>query len=596
MNLSQAVQDNFKDYAAEVIQRRALINVCDGLKPSARQIFYALHTDKFTHKNPPKSTVKLVGSGMRFYTHGDSSLEGILMRSAQPFNMRYPLIDVEGNFGNLTEAGTWAAPRYTKSRLSEIASYMFKNIEKETISKWYNNYDDTEQFPATLPCLGFWPLIEGSMGIGVALASSVPAFNLKEMNTALIEMLWNRPVIIPMPDFPTGATLVNAKEVRNSLINGTGASAKIRATISYNTKENYLTITEIPPLTYTNKICKELEELIKDTQCGIDRFLDVTGEKPEIKIYLTKTAQTEQVIARLYKETSLQNNYSINMTMLDGSSPKVFGLLDAMRRHLEHEQDCYKRGFLFDLEQLKARLHIIEGYIIACANIEEVIAIIKKSSTSANAKENLITRFALSIKQADAILKLTLSRIAALEVKKFMDEKDQLESEIARITLIINDVNLLKMEVEKGLREVMNKFGDVRRTKIVDLSEEDTGRLMYFTKAGKCSLSKPKTEPIISIIMAGTPYLAITKSGIVYRNDEIPARSKTVFSIDDDDEIIAIRPAFEEEFLVVYSEDKSFRCIPVSSLNKKKTTLALSDIIDAYISLTRVTKVEYKRK
>lgn len=596
MNLSNAVQENFKDYAAEVILRRALVNVVDGLKPSARQIFYALHTDKFTHKNPAKSTVKLVGSGMRFYTHGDSSLVGILMRSAQPFSLRYPLIDVEGSFGNLTEAATWASPRYTKARLSEIASYMFKNIEKETISKWYYNYDDTEQFPSTLPCLGFWPLVEGSMGIGVALASSIPAMNLKEVNTALIEMLWGRSAEVPMPDFPTGATLINAKEVRESLLNGTGAAAKVRAVISYNEKENYLTVSEIPPLTYTNKICKELEELLKDPQCGIDRFLDITGEKPEIKIYLTKTAQIQQVIARLYKETSLQNTYSINMTMLDGSKPKVFGIFEAMRRHLEHEEECYLRAFTYDLEKLKNRLHIIEGYIIACANIEEVVRIIKSSPTSARAKENLITKFILSSEQTDAILKLTLSRVAALEVKKFLAEKRELEVEIERIALIINDNTLLKKEIENGLREVMTSFGDPRRTKILNLSEEDTGRLMYFTKSGAVSLSRPKSEAIVNTIMSGSPYLGVTKKGLVFRSEDVPMRTKNIFAVESTDEIISAYAAQEEDFLIIYSQDKSFRCIPISSLNKKKTTLPLTDIVDAYVSNVKITKAEYRKK
>lgn len=596
MNITQSIEENFKDYAAEVIQRRALVSVYDGLKPSARQIFYALHTDGIVHKKNYVATQKAIGSGMRFYTHGDASLLGIMMRAGQPFNTRYPLVDVKGAFGTLTKSGDWAAPRYTKMKMSEIASHMFTSIEKGTIDKWYDNYDDTEQFPAVLPCLGFWPLVQGSMGIGVALASSIPAFNLKEMNTALINLLWGESFDLPMPDFPVGGTLINASEVRESLMNGTGRAAKIRATIEYDAKEHMLFISEIPPLTYTDKICQELDLLMEDPTCGFDRVVDSSASMVKIKIWLTKTAQPDFVISRLYKETSLQNAYSINMTMLDGGTPKVFSLPDAMQKHLEHELKCYRRAFEYDLTKLQARLHIIEGYILACSNIEEVIQVIKSSKSKADANTNLQKNYKLTSKQAEAVLKLALSRLASLEVEKFVNEQKELISNISHIEIILSDESLIKKEVEAGLRNVMNKFSDNRRTRITNLVDEETTRVLYFTKEGKAYLNKPKTGQVVSTITSGLPYIGVTKKGVAMRSSDVPKSAKKIFNVAADDELIGVFHAQEKDYLIVYSREKNYRCTPISSLNKGKTTLSLSDLVQVCISSEKITKSEFQKR
>lgn len=595
MNITQSVQENLKDYAGEVIQRRALVSVYDGLKPSARQIFYALHTDKMTHKKHRISTMKAVGSGMRFYTHGDTSLIGILMRAGQPFNTRYPLADIEGAYGTLTESGNWAAPRYTKIRLSEIASHMFTSIEKNTIDKWYNNYDDTEKYPAILPCLGYWPLINGSMGIGVGLASSIPSFNLREMNTALINLLWNKEFDLPMPDFCGGGTLINAKEVRESLLEGNGKAAKIRAKIDYDAKKHTLTVTEIPPLTYTNKICAELEAMMED-DCGYDRFLDTSSDAPSIIIWLKKSAQPDLVISRLYKETSLQNTYSINMTMLDGGTPKVFSLPEAMQKHLEHEIECYKKSFQYDLDKIQARLHIVRGYINACASIEEVISTIKASASKSEASKNLQRDFTLTAIQAEAVLKLTLSRLASMEVQKFIDERNELIAEVVRIEEILRNPDLVKKEVEKGLRTVMTKFSDTRRTRVLDLVNEDNTRVLYFTATGKAYLNKPKKEAVVATVTTGMPYIGITKNGIAMRSNDVPKSAKNIFKVAADDTLMAVYPATDLDYLIVYSRDKKFRCTQIKQLNKGKTTLSLSDLTQVLVSPEKMTKAEFTKK
>ena len=188
-DLKTIIEDSFQQYAGAVLQSRALVDVRDCLKPSARQIFYCLYTDKFLHSKPFKKTLKGIGSAMRMYIHGDSSCEGVIMRAGQPFAMRYPLIEVEGSYGNLMESGNWSAPRYTSARLSALSEYLFKDIDKDTIEEWRDNYDDTEQYPAVLPTKGFFNIVNGTMGIGVGAASSVPQFNLQEINNALVFLL-----------------------------------------------------------------------------------------------------------------------------------------------------------------------------------------------------------------------------------------------------------------------------------------------------------------------------------------------------------------------------------------------------------------------
>lgn len=479
MDLTPIIKESFQQYAGAVLQSRALVDVRDCLKPSARQIFYCLYTDKFTHNKPFKKTLKGIGSAMRMYIHGDSSCEGVIMRAGQPFAMRYPLIEVEGSFGNLMESGNWAAPRYTSARLSELANYLFADIDKDTIKEWRDNYDDTEQYPAVLPTKGFFNIVNGSQGIGVGLASSIPQFNLREVNEALIKLLWNPDVnfeeIFCAPDFATGASLLNESTVKESLKNGNGFACKLRSVVEYDNKERCLIVKEIPYSVYTNTICGELEAILEaEDNPGVDRFNDLTGATPLIKIYLAKNANPDKVLKYLYKNTSLQYHYSINMTMLEnGRFPKVFGWKDLLLTHLNHEELVYRRSFEFDLKKIKARIHIIEGLLKAYDAIDEVVQTIKTSASSAVANEALRVLLSIDEIQAKAILDLKLSKLSKLDINKLCNEKTELENEAARIEAILNDENLLKKEIEKGLREVAEKFGDARRTKILNTSNDE---------------------------------------------------------------------------------------------------------------------------
>ena len=476
-DLKPIIEQSFGQYAGAVLQSRALVDVRDCLKPSARQIFYCLYTDKFTASKPFKKTLKAIGSAMRMYIHGDSSCEGVIMRAGQPFAMRYPLVEVEGSFGNLMESGNWAAPRYTSSRLSDVSNFLFQDIEKNTILDWRDNYDDTEQYPAVLPCKGFYNIVNGTTGIGIGMSASLPQFNIKDVNEALIKLLWNEDIddreLICIPDFATGGILLNEDEVRESLLKGQGKSCRLRSVVEYDDKEHCLVVKEIPYGVYTNTICKQLEALIEEN-IGIERFNDLTGANPLIKIYLTKRANPEQVLKRLYKDTSLQYYYGINFTMLeDGKFPRVFTWKETLQAYLTHQKEIYTRSFKYDLNKIEKRIHIIDGLLIALENIDDVVALIKNSVSSAAAKTSLQEKYNLSEEQAKAILDVKLARLARLEVEKLISEKNELEQKANWIKEILNDINKLKSIIQEDLEKVAKKYGDARRTRVMNLKTGD---------------------------------------------------------------------------------------------------------------------------
>lgn len=478
-NLKEIIEEGFTQYAGAVLQSRALVDVRDCLKPSARQIFYCLYTDKFLPSKPFKKTLKAIGSAARMYIHGDSSCEGVIMRAGQPFAMRYPLIEVEGNEGNLMSSGNWAAPRYTASRLSEFSIRLFNDIDKNTIKEWRDNYDDTEQYPSVLPTKGFYNIVNGTMGIGIGAASSIPQFNIKEVNHALEVLLLNPDVgfdeIYCAPDFATGALLLNEKEVKEALKTGQGSACKLRSVVEWDSTERCFIVSQIPYSVYTNTICEELEAILNDdlNNPGVERFNDLTGVDPLIKIYLTKKANPDRVLKYLYKNTSLQSHFGINMTMLDdGRYPKVFGWKAALQAHIDHEKIVYRRGFEFDLAKIEKRIHILDGLLICIANIDEVVKVIKTSTSTAAASKELQNRFLLDDEQAKAVLDMKLSRLASLEVKKLEDEKEKLQVEAARIHAILESEELFNQELINGWREIAQKFGDARRTQILNIENE----------------------------------------------------------------------------------------------------------------------------
>ena len=498
VNLTKTLEDNFARYAGMVIQDRAIVDVRDGLKPAARQLAYAQYIDKLTYDKPFKKATKSVASGMaHFYVHGDASAYSTLIRMGKPFAMRYPLEAVQGSYGNQMENDNEAAARYVEMKLSELGTHLFNSIEKNTIEEqdWRENYDGTEIYPAVLPSIGFYNLVQGSTGIGVALASSIPQFNLKEMNSALVKLLWNKDIpfeeIYCAPDFCTGATIINGEEIKESIKNGTGPSIKLRAKIESDYQNNQLIVTELPYGVYTNTICKQLTEAIEENpNCGIAKFLDLTGTQPLIKITLEKGANFAKVKEFLYKNTSLQSYFSVNMVMLkDGKIPQIFGLKEAMLEYLEHSKKVLRNQIVFDLEKAKARLEIVEGYLKALSIIDEIVALIKAQSSSAAACVALMNTYGFSERQAKAILDLKLNRLVNMEIAKIQEEKRTLESKIEHYNLLLTNEKEFLTVIESNLQDVSKKYGDDRRTIIDNVSEEapiveEKAIIAYISKRG----------------------------------------------------------------------------------------------------------------
>ena len=478
--LKPIIEQSMTQYAGAVLQSRALVDVRDCLKPSARQIFFCMDKYKYTAAKPFNKTMAAIGDAMKhFYIHGDSSCEGIIMRAGQSFAMRYPLVEVKGNGGTLLSSGNWAAPRYTETRLSKLAAYLFNDIGKDTIDDWRDNYADNEQYPGVLPTKGFYNLVNGTSGIGIGMACSVPQYNMRELNNALIHLIDNPDCdfneIYCAPDFATGAILYNESDVKESMKNGQGFACKLRSVVEFDSKERCFVVTEIPYGVYTNTICGQLEEIVNgEDNPGIERFNDLTGSTPLIKIYLAKKANPDRVLKYLYKNTFLQYHYGINFTMLDnGRFPRVFGWKEMLQAHIDHEREVYLRAFSFDLHKIKQRLHIIDGLLKAISMIDEVVKTIRQAADTKNASIGLQRLLLIDEAQAKAILDIKLARLAHLEVDKLNKERDNLNVEKERIENILSNEELFKEEIKKGWREVASKFGDARRTKIINISKDD---------------------------------------------------------------------------------------------------------------------------
>ena len=479
MSLKETLEQSFQTYAGMTIRDRAICDARDCLKPGARMSMYAQFIEKITPDKPYRKSQKSVAAAMdHFYVHGDLSLYPLFARLGKTWAMRYVLEDFQGNTGTIEESNNEAASRYTEMRLAPLAMNLFTNIEKETITKWYESYSGEEEYPAVLPSVGFYNIVNGTSGIATAISSSIPQFNLKEVNEAMIKLLHNPEIsfdeIYCAPDFCTGAVLLNEAEVKESLRIGYGAACKLRSVLEYDSTNHCIIVKEIPYGVYTETIRGQLMEIIEgENNPGIERFLDQSGATPLIKIFIDKKSNPDKIIRFLYKNTALQYHYAINMIMLDnGKVPKVFGWREALQAHINHEIEVYTKSYQFDLRKIAARIHIVDGLLIALANIDEIVTIIKNASSPTAAGLALCEKFLLDEVQTKHILDMKLSRLAKLEVKKLEDEKQKLEEEASRLRAILDDETLLKAEIEKGMRAVATKYGDVRRTKVINLEKD----------------------------------------------------------------------------------------------------------------------------
>lgn len=535
--LTEVIDQSFTQYAGAVIQSRAIVDVRDCVKPSARQIYYSLYQDGFTSDKPFKKTLKAIGSAFKYYLHGDSSCEGIIMRSGQPFSMRYPLVEVEGSYGNQMESGNWAASRYTSSRLSDIANYLVQDTDEYSVEEWVDNYDDTSKYPRVMASLGYYNIVNGSFGIAVGISSSIPQFNIQEVSHALITLLKNPDAafedILCYPDFATGATIINRDEVKESLRLGQGKPCVIRAKMHYDKKDNSITVTELPFGVYTNTICEELEKLsLRQENFPIVRINDLTGKNVCIKIYISKSANPQDVIDFLYDNTSLQSTYGINLVMLeDGRFPKVFSWRDALLAHLEHERVTWKRYYTHQLSEKEGRLHIVTGILAAIDNIDQVVFIVKEADSSTAAIKELRESVGLSEAQAKAILDMRLGKLTKLQKDSYLEEKERLESNIVNINRILTDEDELTQVMIDRIQEVSDKYADSRRTKIeqIDVRKKE-------------KVSQKTTEEIV---------IAFTQDGYI---KSIP-KSKFKTSSEHVREI----PCTTDDMVQIYNSTKMYR-------------------------------------
>ena len=450
------------------------------LKIGLRQGLYAQFTNKLTHKDKIQKAQKSVAAAMaQSYVHGDVAMYDTFIRAARPWSYRYPLEDVQGSYGNPSSPDSHAAARYVEMRAGEISDFFFAGLKKNAINEWYNNYDDTEQIPSVFPSIGFWNIVNGCSGIAVAMATSVPQFNLREVNEALIKIIQNPNVdfndIYCIPDFATGATITNARAVKESLRYGKGESIRLQATLTYYPDQNMIQATNLPHGVFTNTIIDQLAELTEaNPNYGIEKVVDHTKKTADIRIYLTKGANPKKMIAKLYKDTALENWFSINMILLDkGRFPKVFGWREACDAYIAHIRECERNIIQFDLDKALARKNIVDGLIKAYSIIDEVVALIRSSSTPAEASSKLISTYEFNEEQAKAILAMKLSSLTKLDIIKLEEEREELARKIAEYQHLLNDTTALDNELIKILKEVANKYGDERRTKVTNVTSTE---------------------------------------------------------------------------------------------------------------------------
>lgn len=516
LDMLDVVEDSFATYSAMTIQDRAIVDARDGLKPSQRQCMYAQLLGKITYKKRFEKSLVSTGEAQKhFYVHGDSACYDLMARMAKPYNMRYALEDFKGQMGSIS-TGKAAAPRYTEMRLGELGCLLFEGLDEDAIELWFDNYAGTEQYPSVVPSLGFYNICNGTSGIATSLSSSIPQFNVREVNEAMIKLLWNPDIdfdeIYCAPDFCTAGTILNAdavkeilrtgggESVKNKKFNGKklGSSVRMRATATYDAKENAIFFTEVPYGVYVETIINQIVKGINDGEIlGIakDGIKDLSKMESNLKIILEKGANPTKLIKTLYKKTDLDSSYTINMVMLDkGTRPKLFSWKEALQAHLDHEIEVRTRIHNYHIRIIDDRVNIIDGLLLAIANIDEVVEIIRNSDDKDEAKSKLMTRFGFNEPQVGAILKMTLSRLIHLEIQSFKDEKTKILAEKANHIEILNNKELLYKEIETDLRTVAKKFGDERKTRLTNFDfvgeEEDAEPvekkelLIYYTNFG----------------------------------------------------------------------------------------------------------------
>lgn len=479
------MKQSYIDYAMSVIVSRALPDVRDGLKPVHRRILYGMSELGVTPDKPHKKSARIVGEVMgKYHPHGDSSIYDAMVRLAQPWNIRHQLVDGHGNFGSVDGDGA-AAMRYTEARMTPLALQMLRDIDKETVD-FIPNFDGEEKEPVVLPSRFPNLLVNGSNGIAVGMATSIPPHNLGETIDAAVKII-DEPEcsiddlckIVKGPDFPTGAIIMGKNSAKQAYKTGQG-KVVVRAVTEIeetNKGRQQIVVTEIPYQVNKARLIEKMADLVKEKRIeGISEIRDESNRKGmRIVIELKKDANAQIILNRLYKHTQMQESISMIMLAIVDGRPRILTLREILDEYLKHQKEVVTRRTIYDKKKAEARAHILEGYRIALDNIDEIIKIIRSSYN--DAKERLMERFGLSEIQAQAILDMQLRRLQGLEKEKIENEYQELLKKIAYYTQLLEDEHLLMGVVKTELLEIKDKWGDKRRTKIkadeTEIDEED---------------------------------------------------------------------------------------------------------------------------
>jgi len=487
ISVSTEMRKSFLEYAMSVIVARALPDARDGMKPVHRRILYGMQELGVTPSSKHKKSARIVGDVLgKYHPHGDSSVYEAMVRMAQDFSMRYPLVDGQGNFGSIDGDGA-AAMRYTEARMSRIAATMTESMNKNTVD-FVDNYDGSEKEPSVLPARIPNLLITGATGIAVGMATSIPPHNLTEVINGVIAYARNNEITslelmdyITGPDFPTGGIILGSSGIRKAYDTGKG-SIRVRSRTTIEELKNGKTrivVTEIPYMVNKAKLIEKIANLVKDKVIeGITDLRDETSRKGmRIVIELRRDVVPEVIQNKLFKLTALQQNFSANLLALVKGQPEVLTLKRAIQVYWDHQIEVVSRRTQFDLDKAEARNHILEGLKTAIQNIDEVIKVIRASKSDEDAQNSLISKFDLSEKQAKAITEMRLGRLTGLAIEKMNDEMDELAKTISKLKNILENKDVLTETIISELEEIRNKFGDSRRSEIIegigDIDDED---------------------------------------------------------------------------------------------------------------------------
>lgn len=488
INIEEEMKSSYIDYSMSVIVARALPDVRDGFKPVHRRILYGMRGIGNFSNQPYKKCARVVGEVLgKYHPHGDSSVYGALVRMGQEWNMRYKLVDGQGNFGSV-DGDSPAAMRYTECRLAKMGEHVMDDIEKDTVDM-VNNFDDTLQEPAVMPTKIPNLLVNGGNGIAVGMATNMPTHNLNEVIDGCCACIDNPDIsidelmkYIPAPDFPTGAFIYGLEGVKDAYETGKGRIVlRAKAEIESNDQHDKIVITEIPYGVNKQQLIEYIADLVKDGRLeGISNVNDETGRQGmRIVVDVKRDSNANVILNKLFKMTALQSSFSVNCIALVKGRPRLLSLKECIKYFVEHRHDVTIRRTNFDLKKAQERAHILEGLIIACDNIDEVVHIIRASKTPSEAQANLEKRFALDELQSKAIVDMRLSQLTGLRMEQLHEEFEQLMKTIEELQEILNNPERCKEVMKEELLEVKEKYGDERRTEIIPDEHEFNAEDFY---------------------------------------------------------------------------------------------------------------------